>query len=285
MGIDLHVHSSASDGSFSPIEIIALAEELDLGAVAITDHDTVDGVRQALAGGIPDRLQFLTGLEISASRPPSFPGSGSFHLLGYGISPDDPTLNLTLEKLQTAREQRNPRIIERLNSMGMPIDLEDVTAQGDENTLLGRPHIAKALVEKGYVTSINDAFNRFLATDKPAYVDKYRVNCDNAIEIITGAGGVPVFAHPGLLDIRQPHVFEKLIRELTAMGLRGIEALYPEHSPDQTEQYLEAASRHGLLVTGGTDFHGTIKPEIQLGSGTGNFHVPYDIYEKLIATL
>jgi len=285
VGIDLHVHSSASDGSLSPIEILSLAVQLNLGAVAITDHDTIDGAKKALAAGIPDQLHFVTGVEISASRPLSYPGPGSFHLLGYAFRLDDPDLNHTLKKLQNARQQRNPRIIERLNAVGVNIDLEEVSGGTGEYGQLGRPHIAATLVKKGIVASIDEAFDRFLGTGKPAYVDKYRVDCARAIKLIADAGGIPVLAHPGLLDIRRQDAVEALVLELKEMGLKGIEAYYPEHTKAQTDQYLDLATRHNLLVTGGTDFHGSIKPEIQLGFGRGNFHVPYELFEKLTAFL
>ena len=285
VGIDLHVHSSASDGSLSPIEILSLAVQLNLGAVAITDHDTIDGAKKALAAGIPDQLHFVTGVEISASRPLSYPGPGSFHLLGYAFRLDDPDLNHTLKKLQNARQQRNPRIIERLNAVGVNIDLEEVSGGTGEYGQLGRPHIAATLVKKGIVASIDEAFDRFLGTGKPAYVDKYRVDCARAIKLIADAGGIPVLAHPGLLDIRRQDAVEALVLELKEMGLKGIEAYYPEHTKAQTDQYLDLAIRHNLLVTGGTDFHGSIKPEIQLGFGRGNFHVPYELFEKLTAFL
>ena len=282
-GIDLHVHSTASDGSLSPVEILTLADQLRLGALAITDHDTVDGCAAAMASGIPCRMRFLTGVEISASWPPSFAGAGSFHLLGYGFRIDDPLLNQTLGTLQDARRQRNPRIIEKLNALGMDIDLDDISSQAAENVQLGRPHIASAMVQKGFVASINAAFDRFLGNGKPAYVDKFRVTCSRAIDMIIGAGGLPVLAHPGLLKIRDRERFETLVLELKSMGLRGIEAYYPEHGRIWTTRYLDVAQRYDLLVTGGTDFHGAIKPEIQIGFGTGEFHVPYAVFERLTA--
>ncbi len=331
LGIDLHIHSDASDGTFSPSEILGLAQEQNLGAIAITDHDTIKGAREAVAAGIPSSIRFLTGIEISANPPPSFPCSGSFHILGYGLGLDDPILNQTLEVLQNARRERNPQMIRRLNRLGIDISLNEVTARF-KGGQISRPHIAFLMLEKKFVSSIDEAFDNYLGKGKAAYVDKYRVDCGKALKMIRGAGGVPVLAHPGLLSFHEGEPIESLsptspdkpvpdvfpdtfprhllsgkslpptsliggrvyrgrrrghafvgdmIRTLKAMGLRGIESHHPEHTPSQVAFYAKLAKRHGLLVTGGTDFHGSLKPDIQMGSGRGDFFVPYALYEKL----
>jgi predicted metal-dependent phosphoesterase TrpH len=282
--IDLHIHSTASDGTFSPLEILNLAQSINLGAISITDHDTIDGTKEALAIGIPPSIDFLTGVEISAVPPAHFSFPGSFHILGYAINIDDSILNQTLVKLQEARKKRNPRIIELLNHMGFELTLNEIRKDFGE-CQLGRPHIAKQMVKKGFVQSVSEAFDKYLAKGQPAYVDKYRIDCDRAIEVIRNAGGIPVLAHPVLLEIKNDDVLEKLIVCLKEMGLKGIEAYYPEQPPDLTARYIKIADRHGLLITGGTDFHGSIKPEIKMGSGRGNFFVPYELYEKLILSL
>jgi predicted metal-dependent phosphoesterase TrpH len=281
--IDLHIHSTASDGTLSPSEILNMAQRLNLGAISITDHDTINGTKEALAIGIPPSLKFLTGVEISANPPSCFFCPGSFHILGYGINIDDAQLNHTLVRLQEARKNRNPRIIALLNRMGFDLTLNEIRKDCGE-CQLGRPHIAKQMVKKGFVQSVSEAFDSYLATGQPAYVDKYRVDCNKAIEVILNAGGLPVLAHPVLLNIKDDDL-EKLIIHLRAMGLKGIEAYYPEQPPDLIGRYTEIANRHGLLITGGTDFHGSIKPEIKMGSGRGNFSVPYELYEKLILSL
>ena len=279
--IDLHIHSTASDGTLSPLEILRLACSLKLGAIAITDHDTVSGSKEALALGIPPSIKFLTGVEISASAPPSFSCPGSIHILGYALNTDDPVLNQALKELQQARKNRNPRILKILNELGLHLTLNEVRQEAGE-CQLGRPHIARLMVIKGYVQSIDEAFDKYLGKGKPAYVDKYRFDCARAIEIILGAGGIPVLAHPFLIQARNDEVLEDLIVILTKMGLKGLEVYYPRHPPEQTARYAEIANRHRLLMTGGSDFHGSLTPEIKMGSGRGNLFIPYAIYEKLV---
>ena len=281
VSIDLHIHTTASDGTFTPAQVVSHAHRLKLKAIAITDHDTVAGSKEALLSGIPPSLEFLTGVEISATPPSFYPGSGSFHLLGYSIRLDDPQLNRTLEKLQQARKNRNPAIINRLNELGISITLDEVRREAGEGQL-GRPHIAQFMVKKRAVASIDEAFDRFLGTGKPAYVDKQRVECFKAIEIILAAGGVPVLAHPGLLDYKTDNQLDELIGELKKAGIQGVEVYYSGHTPDQTRLYAELAKRHDLLMTGGSDFHGAIQPEIEMGSGQGDLIVPYELFEKLV---
>jgi predicted metal-dependent phosphoesterase TrpH len=281
VSIDLHIHTTASDGTFTPEQIISHAYQLKLKAIAITDHDTVAGSKEALHRGIPPSLGFVTGVEISSTPPSFYPGSGSFHLLGYAICLDDPRLNRTLKQLQQARKNRNPGIISRLNEMGISITLDEVRKEAGKGQL-GRPHIAQLLVKKKVVASIDEAFDQFLGTAKPAYVDKQRVECFKAIEIILDAGGIPVLAHPGLLDYKTENQLDELIGKLKQAGIKGVEVYYSGHTPDQTRLYAELAQRHDLLMTGGSDFHGAIQPEIEMGSGQGDLIVPYDLFEKLI---
>lgn len=280
--IDLHIHSTASDGTFTPAQILAMAEESKIAAIAITDHDTIDGTKEALACGIPPSVKFLTGVEISTAPPPACPLSGSLHILGYAIQLDDPVLNLTLNRLQDARKNRNPKIIKRLNNLGVDITLEQVQKEAGEDGQLGRPHIARVMVKRGFAESIDDAFGRYLGTGKSAYVNKYRVECDKAIKIIIEAGGVPVLAHPVLVQMEEGHSLEELVALLTSMGLRGIEVYYPEHTPEAIDFYTRIAKRYSLLMTGGSDFHGSLKPKIKLGTGKGDLFVPYEVFEKLL---
>ena len=283
-GIDLHVHSTASDGTLTPSEILALAVRLGLRAVAITDHDTLSGSISALAKGIPYSLNFLTGIEISAAAPHGYHMKGSIHILGYGIDPHHADLCTLLAELMTARENRNPKIIARLNELGMNLSMDELDRIVGGATA-GRPHIAQLMVKKNMASSIDDAFDRFLGKNKPAYVDKYRAPMDKAIGAINQAGGIAVLAHPYLNDLRDPSEFENFLLTLKSMGLAGIEAIYPDHPQEVSDAYCRLARKHNLLITGGTDFHGQVTPGIQLGVGAGSFHVPYSIYEAIAARL
>lgn len=280
-GIDLHIHSTASDGTLSPVEILRLAEKLDLGAISITDHDTLKGSKDLLEAAGSSDVRVLTGIEISTIPPALYTVAGSFHILGYGIRLNDPALNQTLETLQRARENRNPLIISRLNAMGLDITLEEVIQVFGE-AQIGRPHIAQLLIKKGFVQTFDEAFDVYLGFSKPAYVDKYRMDCQKAIEMIIEAGGTPVLAHPFLLRIPDNSRLEALVATLKEMGLQGIEVYYPEHSSEDVEFYSRLALSHDLAITGGTDFHGAIKPEIQLGYGKGDFFVPHSVYDLLL---
>ena len=282
--IDLHIHSTASDGTLTPLEILSLAETLHLGAISLTDHDALDGNRDILKKGVPDSIGFLTGVEISALPPSLFPVFGSFHILGYGINIEDYALNQTLITLQNARKNRNPQIIQKLNALGIKIDLNQVK-QFSGKCQLGRPHIARYLVYKGFASSIDEVFDKYLGKGKSAYVEKFRISCQEAINLILNAGGLPVLAHPYLLKLGKGFDFEELIGELKSMGLKGIEIYYPEHPLESVRFYANIAREYNLFITGGSDFHGDIKPEIKLGSGLGDLFVPYEIYENIINLL
>ncbi len=259
---------------------MTLAARQGLAAIALTDHDTVDGVRQILKLSLPDSLQFLTGIELSAAPPAGTAYTGSIHILGYGFDADRPGLLEVTERLTRARARRIPRIIEKLRQAGIDIDRQEVDRRIGRGAA-GRPHIAEVLVEKGIVEDIDSAFDLWLAKGRPGYVDKYRLPAEQAIATIRQAGGVAVLAHPWLIFKAIDRRLEDLVAGLSAMGLDGLEALYPKHPPRAVGKLKEMARRFGLIVTGGTDFHGAITPEIQLGKGSGDFRVPYEIFLKL----
>jgi len=282
-GIDLHIHSTASDGIHTPLDIVQMAVDLGLEAIAITDHDTLEGIRHVQNSALPDCLHFVSGLEISAAPPAGFPMKGSLHILGYGVDPTDQPLQSALNELQEARRRRNPQIIARLNEIGIPIAMQEVEQLVGQGSA-GRPHIARVLIEKGVVADINTAFDLYLAKGRPAYVDKYRIPAHRALALIHAAGGVSVLAHPYLVP-ESEHPLEDLIDMLHAMGLTGIEAYYPHHNRHDVERYLGLARRYGLIVTGGTDFHGNQTPEIHLGRGLGDLFVPFDLYKTLVTLI
>ncbi len=283
-GIDLHLHSTASDGSLTPAEILAEAIRIGLKAVAITDHDTLTGSIAAISGGVPSGLQFLSGIEISAQAPDGFRVKGSVHILGYGIDYNNSKLNLLIQVLKRSRDNRTPKIIKKLSELGINLngsELAEIVGDG----IAGRPHIALLMMKKGFVASVDEAFDRFLGKSKPAYVEKYRIPVVEAIEAIEDAGGVAVLAHPFLYGLNDPELFEQFLLTLISMGLKGIEAIYPDHSLKTTAGYCDLAYRHNLLITGGTDFHGDVTPHIRMGVGDGGFYVPYKHYEALMKVM
>ena len=284
LGIDLHIHSTASDGTVAPLDILDEARRIPLGAVAITDHDTLAGVREVLAAGNPVDIPFLTGIEISISPPRPFPIQGSLHLLGYGMAVDDPDLNQALDELRQSRDSRNPRIITKLNALGIRLSYDDVRKEAGDSQI-GRPHIATCLIRKGYAADINDAFNRYLGTGRPAYVNRHRIVAARAIALVRAAGGIPILAHPDLYGLPDSGTLEKLIKVLVDAGLMGIEVYYPGHSAAVVHHLETIAGQMDLLMSGGTDFHGDLKPDTRLGVGTGDFFVPVALYEKLRARL
>ena len=284
MRIDLHIHSTASDGTLTPAEILTAARRMGLGAIALTDHDTVEGVRRLLAAPIPDDIQVMPGVEISTAPPAACPRKGSLHILGYGLDVEHPELNDTLARLQNARQDRNPAIIARLNALGLALDLVEAQALADGPQTLGRPHIARVLRQKGYVASIEEAFDRYLGHGRPAYVDKFRIECAEAMALIRRAGGLPVLAHPGV-SIPDGVDLEAVLEALIPLGLAGIEVYYPEHDPDQTRRYAAAARRYGMLETGGSDFHGDLKPRIVMGTGDGSLDIAFELYRALEAAI
>lgn len=272
--IDLHIHSNASDGTNSPEEIIDIAVRSGISAISITDHDTLDGVKKILEKGIPDSLDFVTGVEISSAPPKGCYCSGSFHILGYGVDPDNRELLDVLTRQKQARLDRNPKMLDRLSSLGLKMALSDVEAEASGGQP-GRPHIAVCMVKAGYVRSLEEAFDKYLAKGRPAYVEKEKIPCDKAISVISKAGGAAVLAHPGLLRCPHDKPFLSLFECLCDMGIAGLEAYYSGHSESQVSMFEGLARRKGLIVTGGSDFHGEMKPDIKIGTGRGSLRVPY----------
>ena len=275
--IDLHAHTTHSDGSSTPTELIALSSSKRARAVAVTDHDTVSAIVEARAAADRYGIEFVAGIEISAEYSP-----GTMHILGYFIDCESTELAKKLEELRKAREARNPQIASRLQSLGFDISYDEVVRLAG-NQVVGRPHFARLLIEKGYVATMQEAFDRFLKKDADAYVAKARLSPREAIALIHEAGGVAVLAHPYQLKLSSYEEVDALVGELADLGLDGIEAVYSRHSADERTKYSEVASRHGLLITGGSDYHGTYKPDIDIVSGLGDLAVPYELLEELKA--
>ncbi|MBB6051894.1 PHP domain-containing protein [Armatimonas rosea] len=260
MTADLHTHTTASDGTLTPTELVTAAHQCGLGLLAVTDHDTTAGVAEAQAAALGYGMQFLAGVELSAEGAP-----GKCHLLGLGIDPHHAPLVTTLATLSENRRQRNLKIIARLNALGVAITLEEVIALAPRGANIGRPHIAAVLLAKGVVTDLREAFTRYLADDAAAYVEKATLSPAEAIALVHEAGGLCFLAHPGLLKLAAHETHESRVRALAALGLDGIEAYYSSYSPADEARFLRLAEKYQLLVTGGSDFHGDNKPDVPLG--------------------
>ena len=273
--IDLHVHTTASDGDLSPRECVAAAAREGLAAIAITDHDTTAGNAEAAAAGREFGIKVVPGVEVSCSHE-----RFTIHLLGYYPDEDDERLAAMLAQLRSRREERNPRILARLAELGCPVDYDEVL-EVSGGTVVGRPHIAAVMVRKGYVGSVAEAFDRYLARGAVAYVERAKPPVAEALAVLSQARAIPVLAHPGILGADDFAEIERLVRELVPLGLRGIEAYYHNHDMALTSRLIALAQREGLLFTGGSDFHGSRKPDIALGRGTGNMRVPYHVLVAL----
>jgi len=264
--IDLHLHTTHSDGSLRPSEVLALAKAAYVSALAITDHDITTGIPEAMAVGQELGIEVIPGVEIS-----SFDGKNELHILGYCLNWEGDEFNRRLAMLRASRHRRNPLIIERLRAAGLDVTYDEVkTLAGTES--VGRPHIAQLLMRKKYVTSAKEAFDRYLAEGKPAYVARELPTPAEAIGWIREAKGVAVLAHPTWIK-ETGEGLRTCVTTLKEAGLGGVEVHYSTHSKSQTANYLELAQRLGLLVTGGSDFHGITKPDIEVGYGRGDLKV------------
>lgn len=271
--VDLHTHSTASDGSMTPRELARLAAQSEMAAIALTDHDTIDGLAEALDEGDRLGLEIIPGIEISVDFVPEM------HMLGYFPDRTHTQIIPILQELWDNRNRRNPKIIAKLNEMGYDMTMEEAeqAASGD---IVGRPHIAKVMLDKGYVRSIKEAFDRFLGDGKPAFFKKDKLTPEEGIRHIRNAGGVPVLAHPIHLNLRWEKL-DGLLGQLKQAGLAGMEVYYVDNTENDTGTLLRLAIKHDLIATGGSDFHGSFKPDIHLGVGRGNLKVPYDCVEKI----
>ena len=279
-GIDLHTHTTASDGSLSPTQLVQKAREIGLAALAVTDHDTIGGLAEAAGAGRELGLEFVPGVELSVED-----AGGRFHLLGYGFDPEFAELDEKLAALRRSRATRNTQMAEKMASLGLPVTMDDVrdAAQkhGEEAEVIARPHFAQALINKGVVASVQEAFDKYLASGKPLYQPKEVLTPADAIALLHRAGGVAVMAHPGLIPLTEAALAERVASLQANAGLDGIEALYSQHSPADTERFLTLAGRRSLLVTGGSDFHGTPKPHVPLGIVFEGRPAPFNLLESL----
>ena len=244
MRLDLHMHSTASDGAFAPADVVRLALDKQLDVIALTDHDNTDGVLPARRAAEGTPLTVIAGVELSAED-----ATRDTHLLGYLLDVTYTPFQASLAEMRDARVNRSEHIVAKLRALGVNISNERVREIAGDGAV-GRPHIAKAMLEKGYVRSLQEAFDRYINNGGPAYVPRYQLAPERAIEWIHGAGGLAVLAHPGHYED-----YEFALRSLAAQGLDGVEVFYPDHSPDLITRLTGLARELNLVTTGGSDFH------------------------------
>lgn len=257
---DLHLHTSHSDGKFSPEELLKKAKNIGLSCISIVDHDTVNGIEEAISLGKQMDIEVIPGVELSTTL-----GDMDIHINGYFIDYKNETLLEHLNMFRQERLKRAKRIVDKLHKLKVPLDYESVLAQA-QNAALGRPHIANAMVENGLVHSYQDAFNLYIKNGGPAYEAKYSFSPKQAISLINKCGGVSFIAHPGC------HLTEDVISELITLEIDGIETVHPGHSPQTTESLKKIANTYFLLESGGSDFHGGLRDD---EDALGKFTIPY----------
>lgn len=276
--IDLHTHSTFSDGSFTPEQLVGEAERLRLSALALTDHDSIAGLKQFRAACVNRPVRGISGVEISVDCNPD---DATMHILGYFINPDDEELNGHINRLREGRHHRNEEILKRLNAMGLIVTMNEVSSfAGEQN--VGRLHFAQALVARGYVRTHQEAFDKYLAKGKAGYASRLRLKPIDGVAMIRRAGGIAVLAHPFTLKLGKQALAE-CVRGLVQGGLQGLEVYYPQHTPKLVRHYLDLAKQFRLVATGGTDFHGAPMPDIKLGRGFGDLEVPDSVLDQLDA--
>ena len=273
--IDLHVHSTASDGTLTPSELALYAHSKGLSAIALTDHDTIDGIEECQQKGLEVGVIVIPGIEFSAD----FYGK-ELHILGYYLDPHHPHLKKKLKELVEARQSRNQEMLDKLAILGFPLTFQSLYEDCDDQTILTRAHIANAMLKKGYVSDRKEAFSRYIGDGKPAYVPKRRFTTKECIDLIHEAGGLAVLAHPMLYGYDQKDI-TNVIRGLKSSGLDGVECIYSTHNKDEVAHLLQVCLNLKLFPTGGSDFHGNNKPLLDLGIGYGKLTIPFEILEAM----
>lgn len=268
--VDLHVHSTKSDGSFTPAELVSHALEIGLSAFALSDHDTVDGIDEAMEAAKGTGLEVIPAIEFSTE----YEGK-DIHILGLYIDHKGQAFQKYLQNFRDSRDLRNRKMCQKLTDYGVPVSYEALTARFP-GSVLTRAHYAKFLLEEGYVKSMTEAFERYVGDHAPCFLPREKVTPSQAVKLILEAGGIPVLAHPILYHMSDARL-DKLVAELKDAGLVGIEAIYSTYSNADERQIRRLAKKYDLLITGGSDFHGTTKPNLELGIGYGKLFIPYDI--------
>lgn len=271
--IDLHTHSLKSDGSMTPTEVVAEAKKAGLAAIALSDHDTIDGVREAIDAGKKLGVEVIPAIEMSVQS------KTETHILGYFIDIENPDLLRMLKEVVDLRIERNHVTCQRLNELGFDITLEEVRALAPNN-FVGRAHFARVMMDKGYISSVKEGFDKYMSVGKYAYCEKQRLTAREAIELISKCGGISFLAHPHLTKLPDDEL-KAFLAELKSYGLCGLEGYYTDYTPEMQEKYQSMAKEMGLMISGGTDFHAAMKPHISIGTGLGNMKIPYSVIENM----
>ncbi|MDY5576757.1 MAG: PHP domain-containing protein [Lachnospiraceae bacterium] len=273
--IDLHVHSNASDGTYSPKEVVEYAESKGLYAFALTDHDTVDGIEEAIETARTKIVKVIPGIEISADF-----GGSDLHILGLNVDYTSEGFVKIVDECRRSRDERNRKMIEKIREHGMPLT-EEIMLERFGNASVTRAHFARYMMDEGYVSSKEEAFNRYLNPGKPCYVSRERISPEMAIRLILEAGGHPVLAHPLLYKMGHDRLYST-INYLKTLGLQGIEGIYSLNTPSDDQKMEKIVREYGLFLTGGSDFHGSNKPAIDLGTGKGNLRISKELLKNIV---
>ena len=272
--IDLHTHSLCSDGAQTPADVVRTAKEAGLSAIALSDHDNIEGVQEAMDTGKALGVEVIPAVELSAQT------DTELHILGYFVDIHNKKLQDAMLLALKVRDERQEETCRKLNEQGFDITMDEVRAAANGNPVLCRAHFAKVMVEKGYAESVKDAFNRYLSVGCYAYTNRQALTAQEAISLIREAGGIAVAAHLHLIKKPDDELREYL-KELISYGLSGVEGYYTDYTPDMEQRYQTMAKELGLVISGGTDYHGANKPHIAIGKGTGNLQIPYSVLEGL----
>lgn len=271
--IDLHTHSTASDGTMKPTELVRAARDAGLSALALTDHDTIDGLPEALESAVKTGVEVVPGCELSV-----YSETGVLHIVGLWVDPYSFTLKTAFDKVRARRKKRNEAMVANLQKIGIDISMEELRREATGT--IGRPHMARIMKAKGYISNYDEAFNLYLGKSGKAYVPKDNISPERAFELLRSTDATPVLAHPYLLSTDE-EILEREVRRLKDLGLEGIEVYYSSHTVGMTGFIKKLAKKYDLCPSGGSDFHGYVKPDIQLGKGTGNLFVHHSVLDAL----
>ena len=274
MPVDLHTHSNASDGTDEPADVIRAAAAAELSAVALTDHDNLGGIAEASQAAAAAGIELVAGTELSVDWP-----DGAMHMLVYFLEPRPGPLQDRLKAIQDGREDRNRRVVIALNDLGIDITYDEVATEAGGKGI-GRPHVAAVLVRTGVVPDMQAAFDEYLSAGRPAYQERLRLDHAEAARLAVASGAVPVVAHPHTIGVSADD-YEQAFGRLAEAGVLGVECYYPEYEPETREHLVRLTRAVGLVPTGGSDYHGTYRPDIDIGTGRGDLEVPDDVLEEV----